>query len=146
MPDRNNGNDAIVSTREFDSFKEAIVDALSSGFDGVHKRLDVTNGRIGKHDTEIRHLLERAARQASDIAHMQSQIGEHQRRTDPPTIVHAHAREEDDPPATDNKPITIGDIKRVMWFAGLIGGGIGGLIKWGPVIWKVVSAANGVAP
>lgn len=105
--------DTNVSFREFDAFKDVVLTAIHEGFQGVHSRLDVTNGRVGKHDTEIKHLMERTSGHHSDISHLQG----HQRKTDAPDVIHAHTRIDD---ATgDEKPITMGDIKRQMWIIGI---------------------------
>lgn len=104
-----------VSYREFESFKEVMMDAIHQGFQGVHSRLDITNGRIGKHDTEILHLLERATKQSTEIAHMQNDHARaHRRNSDGDSVAHLHARKEDG----DDEPITMKDLKRTVWIAG----------------------------
>lgn len=53
----------FVQTREFDGFKESVLTAVETGFEGVNNRLDQINGRVGKHDTEIFQLLQTCAKQ-----------------------------------------------------------------------------------
>ena len=122
-----------ITAREFDGFKDAVVDAMSSGFKGVHDRLDVTNGRLGKHDNEIRALLERAAAQGVKLDEIEKREREHKRRTDPSGVVHSHTR------ADDTDAITKKDLKNALFVAGAVLGFIGGVIKYGPVVLKAIA-------
>lgn len=123
-----------VTIREFDGFKQAIVNALGSGFQGVHDRLDKVNGRLDKHDTAIGQLTPRVAEHTVKISTLNNEVFRADRL----------GREIEDEEAKrtatpDSEPITIKDLKRALWVAGGVLTFIGGLVKYGPVFLKAIA-------
>ncbi len=106
-----------VGVREFDIFQELVIGKIDEGFKETHRRQDQTNGRLGKHDTEILQLLSRLAEHHTSIQIIETKQQEHSRRTDPEYIQHTHSRSTDLPvdPGGDNSPITIRDLKRMAF-------------------------------
>lgn len=141
-----------VTVREFDTFKEVVVDTISTGLDGVSSRLDTINGRIGKHDNEIYQLLQQCARQGVEIAQLirdgheakqRESLREHRREADDATMVRLHSRSEDAPAvaiAEDDKPLTIREIKKVAWVLGIVLAGLGALAKYAPELLRILAA------
>lgn len=144
-----------ITAREFDNAIKALTNAMADGFSGVnarveeglsgvHKRLDVTNGRLGKHDTEIMLLLKQGTTHSSALKQIETQQTkeyerqEHQRHTDAEHVKHLHSRATDGESA-DSQPITMKDLKRAMWVGGFIVGAIGGILKYGPIVLKAIA-------
>lgn len=146
-----------ISAREFDNAIKALTNAMADGFSGVnarveeglsgvHRRLDVTNGRLGKHDTEIMLLLKQGTTHSSALKQIETQQTkeyerqEHQRHTDAEHVKHLHSRSSDDQrPAGDNEPITVKDVKHIAWVLGGVMTLMGVVVKYGPVVLKAIA-------
>lgn len=77
------------------------------------------------------------------------EIRKHQRQTDEEENIHIHSRASDPVVAivpNDDKPITLGEIKRIAWILGVVLAGLGAAAKYAPSIWKALQAYEQAAP
>lgn len=118
-----------ITAREFDGFKDAVVQAISDSSVNLHKRLDGIDRRFDTVQSTTNQLLQISGKHATKIE-------DHERRLN--SGVHKHIRK-DDPPMPDNEPITMRDFKRALWVAGGVLTVIGGLVKYGPVWLKAIA-------
>lgn len=100
-----------VTIREFEGFKEAVVNAISDSSSGVHKRLDSLDRRFDN----VQHTTNQLLRISGEHA---TRLGEHERRLN--ANGHKHARKDDPAPSPDNEPLTMKDLKRAAWVAGAV--------------------------
>lgn len=117
-----------ITAREFDGFKEAVVNAISTAESGIHKRLDGTDRRIDNVQRTTNDLLRISGKH-------DTRLNEHDRRLN--ANGPRHARKED--PPSDNDPVTMKDVKRALWVAGAVLTLIGGVLKYGPVVLKAIA-------
>lgn len=118
-----------VTIREFESFRDAVVNAISDSSSGVHKRLDGIDRRFETVQHTTNQLLKVSGEHSTKLA-------EHERRLNG----HRHVRKDDPPAAPDTEPITVKDLKRALWVAGGVLTMIGGMVKYGPVVLKAIGA------
>lgn len=114
-----------ITAREFDGFKETIVQAIADSSINLHKRLDGIDRRFDSLQHTTNELLKISGQHSA-------KLGEHERRLN--GNGHRHARKED--PPSDNDPITVKDIKRLGFIIGGIVSAVGVLIKAVPYIVK----------
>jgi hypothetical protein len=119
-------NDQHITTREFDGFKDAVVTAIADSSANLHKRLDGFDRRFDNAQKTTNDLL----RVAGDH---QAKLEEHERRLNG----HRHTRK-DDPPSADNEPITMKQVKSIVWALGIAGSVIGAIVKGLPMLLKAI--------
>lgn len=129
--------DQYITAREFDAAMRALTNAMAEGFSGINQRLDRVNGRLDKHDTSIGLLTPRVAEHGVKITNLNREVFPQGRDT-PPVLPHVDK--------DNDAPITMRDMKRALWVAGAVLAGLGALVKYGPVILKVMAndAAGGM--
>lgn len=115
-----------VTIREFEGFKEAVVNAISDSSTGIHKRLDGTDRRIENVQRTTNDLLRVSGEHAT-------KLGEHERRLNG----HRHARK-DDRLTGDNDPVTVKDVKRALWIAGGMASALTAIVKGLPMLLKAI--------
>ena len=100
-----------VTIREFEGFKDAVVNAISDSSSGVHKRLDSLDRRFDN----VQHTTNQLLRISGEHA---TKLGEHERRLN--ANGHKHFRKDDPPPSPDNEPLTMKDLKRAVYVAAAV--------------------------
>lgn len=121
-------NSQHITAREFDGFKEAVVDAIGQSTEAMNKRFDSMERRFETSQKTTNDLIRIQGEQ-------QTQLREHERRLNNGTHVHARRT---DPVTPDVEPITVKDVKRAVYIAGLVLAVIGGIITYGPAFLKAI--------
>lgn len=103
-----NNNKEHVTIREFDGFKEAVVDAIARSDENINKRFDLMERRFDSGQKTTNELLRIAGAQGT-------RIDEHERRLNSGT--HKHSRKDDAAPSGDNEPLTIRHLKNALLIA-----------------------------
>lgn len=109
--------DGHITTREFDGFRDAVLEAITTAAGNSEKRFDAIDRRFDNAQKTTNDLLRIAGEQ-------QSKLQDHERRLNAHSqLGHLHARKDDPAPATgDNEPLTMKDLKRAIWLAAAVVG------------------------
>lgn len=100
-----------VTFREFDGFKDAVVNAISDAAQTTTNQFHAMERRFADQQKTTNELLRIAGEH-------QTQLKEHERRLN--SGLHRHIRKDDPAPSPDSEPLTMKDLKRAAWVAAAV--------------------------